>query len=96
MRVELLSAADAELAEAVEYYNHQRAGLGDEFLVELLVAIERIQRYPSAWPRLGERVRRYRMRRYPYGIIYQQRDDSILIVAVAHLHRRPGYWANRV
>lgn len=69
MRVSFLSAADAELAEAVEYYNQQRTGLGNEFLIELLRVLERITRFPSAWPQITPRVRRSRLRRFPIGLL---------------------------
>jgi len=33
---------------------------------------------------------------FPYGVIYQEREDFILIVAIANLHRKPNYWAERL
>ena len=63
--------------------------------LEVLSAIERIRRFPSAWHPLSESVRRCQLKRFPYGLIYVASDPEVLIVAVACLHRRPDYWRNR-
>jgi len=94
--VRLLDVAQQELEEAVAYYNGQAPGLGDAFLLEVVSAIDRISRHPRAWHPLGKNTRRCRLRRFPYGLIYHQDQEGILIVAVAHSHRRPGYWRDRL
>ena len=96
MEIRLLDVAQQELDEAIEYYNGESLGLGDRFLVEALAAFERIKRFPRAWHPYSENTRRCRTHRFPYGIIYQILEAEILIVAVANLHKRPGYWLNRV
>ena len=73
-----------------------RVLVGDAFLLETVAAIDRIRRFPQAWHPLGENTRRCRLRRFPYGVIYHEDKDEILIVAVAHSHRRPDYWRDRV
>lgn len=47
MQIEFLVAAQAELDEAIDYYNRERAGLGDEFLIEVLRTLERVAEYPG-------------------------------------------------
>jgi len=94
--VRFLEVAQRELDEAIAYYNSQVPGLGDAYLVESVATIERIRRFPEAWQPLGEQVRRCRLRRFPYGLIYTVDEGNILIVAVAHTHRRPGYWRDRL
>lgn len=96
MTVRLLEVAQQELREAIEWYAEQAAGLGDAFLVETLHAFDLIARYPEAWHPMNGNVRRCRMRRYPYGVIYTRVETDILVLAVAHLHRRPGYWRDRL
>jgi plasmid stabilization system protein ParE len=91
MHVEFLTSAQAELAEAVDYYNSQRKGLGFEFAEE----IQRIVQHPRAWTNLSKRTRRCRTQRFPYGVIYQIKDNTILIVAVMHLRREPRQWKDR-
>jgi plasmid stabilization system protein ParE len=93
--VRLLDVAQQELDEAIEYYNGESPGLGDAFLLETVAAIDRIRRFPEAWHPLGAEIRRCRLRRFPYGLIYSKDQDGILILAVAHTHREPGYWRDR-
>jgi len=96
VNVRVLEVAEKELDEAVSYYNNQVAGLGDAFLLEAVAAIERIRQFPDAWHPLGENVRRCRLRRFPYGLIYHADETGVLVVAVAHTHRRPEYWRDRL
>jgi toxin ParE2 len=94
--VRFLEVAREELDEAIKYYNDHAPGLGDAFLVETLAAIDRIERFPQAWHRLGENTRRCRLRRFPYSLVYNDEPGKILVLAVAHLHRHPDYWKDRV
>ncbi len=96
MKVEFLKIAEIELAEAVSYLNEQSEGLGFEFAVEVKQTIIRIIQYPYAWTELSKRTRRCRTKRFPYGLVYQIRDDLILIVAVMHLRRHPDTWKSRL
>jgi len=96
MRVSFLAPAETELDEAIAFYEHQQEGLGDEFLVEVLLTLERIKGFPSAWPQISQRIRRCRTRRFPYGVLYRHVGEEIVVVAIAHLHRKPGYWADRI
>jgi hypothetical protein len=70
--------------------------LGSEFLVEIEQAIQRILDAPDAWERIVKNVHLCQVRRFPYGIVYFVKDDIVHVVAVMHLHRRPGYWKNRL
>lgn len=96
MNVEFLEIAEVELREAVLCYNRESEGLGFEFAVEVRRTIERIVQYPDAWHPLSERTRRCRTNRFPHGIIYQNRGETILIVAVMHLRRAPDSWRARL
>lgn len=92
MEIIFLPPAKAELADATSYYNMQSEGLGYEFAAEVKRTLERIVQYPDAWFKLSKRTRRCRTNRFPYGVIYQVRKETILIVAVMHLSREPGTW----
>ena len=96
MVVKFLEPAQAELAEAVAYYDSQEQGLGSQFAEEVKRTLERILQYPEAWSSLSKRTRRCRTNKFPYGIIYQIRGDVVLIVAVMHLHREPRTWTSRL
>ena len=96
MRIRLLGIGQIELDQAIEYYNYESPGLGNAFLTEVLKALDRIGEFPQAWHPLSARTRRCQTRRFPYGVVYQVRQEEILIVAIANLHRRPDYWENRI
>jgi plasmid stabilization system protein ParE len=98
MNIEYLQPAAAELYEAISFYNIQRQGLGLEFAKEVQDTIERIKQNPEAWTTIStsKQARRCLTNRFPYGIIYQIRDNTILIVAVMHLRRRPQTWQSRL
>ena len=94
MQVRFLEAAQRELDEAIEYYGAQVPFLGQAFLIEVLASLERVKQYPEAWHSLSARTRRCQLKRFPYGVIYSKLDDVILVLAIAHLHRKPNYWRN--
>jgi len=83
------------IADAL-YYESSRKGLGREFRNEVEAAIDRIQEFPLAWQKLNDKVRRRPVRRFPYFVIYIVEDDDLIIVAVAHMKRKPGYWRSRL
>lgn len=95
MTTRFLTEAEAELDDAVAYYELQLDGLGTEFAAEIRAGLARIEEFPDAWQSLSRRVRRYRLNRFPYAILYTTVDDDIIVVAVMHLHRKPDYWETR-
>ena len=95
MRLEFHAEALAELQGAAEYYESRQVGLGARFLDLVDETLERIARDPIAWSSADEDVRRCLMRIFPFGILYTIEPEFILILAVAHLAREPGYWASR-
>jgi toxin ParE1/3/4 len=70
MKIEILSIAESEFTETVNYYNNQSEGLGYEFATGFKSALERIIQHPNAWAKISNRARRSRLTRFPYGIIY--------------------------
>jgi len=97
MRVSFLEIAQIELDDAIDYYNYESPKLGDAFLIEVIKSLERINNFPNAWQICSQNTRRCQTRRFPYGIIYQIRDeDKILVVAIENLHRKPEYWKKRL
>jgi plasmid stabilization system protein ParE len=97
MPIRLIAEARPELHDAAEYYEQQRDGLGLEFVAEFRDAVRAIQQFPHGWAKVSAKSRRRTLRRFPYGLIYQvlEEQGEIIILAVMHLHREPGYWADR-
>jgi toxin ParE1/3/4 len=96
MTYEFHPEAPLEYREAATFYGARRAGLGATFTLEVEAAIERVVQSPERWRVVEQDVRRCLTHTFPYGILYTIEEESILIVAVMHLRRRPGYWRNRL
>ena len=88
--------ARLEYREAAVFYESRRAGLGAAFSLEVEATIRRILETPERWRRLEQDLHTCRTRTFPYAILYTIEADSVLIVAVAHLRREPGYWRKRL
>ena len=85
----------AELISAGRYYNQQVPGLGDDFIDEVESGIRTILLDPTVWRILEDDVRRFLIRRFPYGIYYTLESEVVVIWAIKHLHRDPDYWQDR-
>ena len=96
MSVRLLEPAQAELDDAIFWYAEQAPGLGDAFFIETLKTIQLIEQYPKAWHPLTPQIRRCRLRRFPYSVVSTQDGSDLLVVAIAHQHRKPSYWRARL
>ena len=94
--VRFLDLARAEYFDAQAFYESRLQGLGDEFLAELEQALELLASRPGLGKPIGARLRSLPLRRFPLSIIYTELADNLLIVAVAHQRRRPGYWRRRI
>jgi len=70
--------------------------LGDRFAAEVRSAIRRVVETPERWRVLEEDVRRCLVRVFPYSVLYTIEADFILLVAVMHGKRQPGYWRYRL
>ena len=95
MKHRFVDEALAEFIAAARYYNKQVPGLGETFADEVETGIEIILSDPSLWRVIEEDVRRYLIKRFPYGIYYTIENEAIIIWAVKHLHRDPDYWQHR-
>ena len=97
MKLVVHEAASAELEEAAEWYDSERAGLGNELLEEMARAVEAILEAPRTWPiaEKGRSVRKFTLSRFPYAAYYVARGEEVLVVAFGHTSRRPGYWRER-
>jgi toxin ParE1/3/4 len=95
MRYVFHPEALAEYAEAVQYYMQQRKEVAQAFINAIEDTIYRIRESPTRWAIVDEDVRRCLTRKFPYGILYTVEEDYILILAVMHCSREPGYWKAR-
>jgi plasmid stabilization system protein ParE len=98
MHVRFHPDAQHELADAAVWYEQRREGLGSELQRRVRDALKRIASNPAAWPRWPElpEVRVYPLSRFPFLLPYFLDEALLVILAVAHGRRRPGYWQNRL
>ena len=89
------SPAEADIAEAFEWYEQRSGGLGTEFLRAVDVTFATIARTPQLFPKLHKDVRRARLRRFPYGVFFMEQSEVISVLAVLHAHRDPRRWLAR-
>jgi len=89
--------AVAEIDHEVDYYESCSAGLGTELEDEIDAAIETILRFPQAAPQWRDRRDRRvaALDRFPFTLVYQIGAEEIVVLALAHTSRRPGYWSRR-
>jgi plasmid stabilization system protein ParE len=87
--------AGKEAAAAIEWYAERSETVAKRFAEELLQTVEAIAAEPRRFPTYKEKYRYRLLRRFPYRVIYRERDADIEILAVAHTSRRPDYWIDR-
>ena len=91
-----LSPAEEEMTEAAVFYESRSARLGSEFLDDVQRAINRVSDYPYYGELIDLRFRRTLLHQFPFSLIYAVDETGIVIVAVAHHGRAPGYWRSRL
>ena len=95
MRVKLHPDARAELRAARTWYNERSPLSAIAFAQTVNSAISRIREAPNTFPLADHGTRKFILQRFPFNIFYLTGETEIIIVAVAHQKRRPGYWSNR-
>ncbi len=93
-KVTFLALAQEELDNIFETYEYQN-NLGYAFLDDVKETLQRIQFYPEAWHKCSAQTYRCRLKQFPYAIIYQKRDDNILVLAISNLRKKPTLWASK-
>jgi plasmid stabilization system protein ParE len=96
MRVEFHRLAIADARQARRWYARRSATLANLFLARLGDAVAQIAAAPQQWPAYLHGTRVFRLRRFPYLVIYQEQPSAVRVIAVAHGGRKPGYWRRRL
>ena len=87
--------AEADIAEAYQYYESCRKGLGADFISCIDEAISRVQNNPKQFRKVLDKVRRALVKRFLYGIYYTIYKNEIIVLAVVHARRNPKHWQSR-
>ena len=99
--VSVSAEALAEIRLARAWYQERSADAGRRFVDAIEEAVERIRGAPRSFvrvqlPQSDVELRRARLRRFPYSLVFVERDSLTAIIAIAHDKRRPLYWLARV
>jgi len=93
--VEFHEAASLEYEAAFDWYLLRSEPAAVKFSDEVARAIAKIAESPRRWPAGKLGTRRFLLARFPFSIVYRELPTVIQVLAVAHGHRRPGYWKKR-
>lgn len=96
MTVEFVKEAAHELTQAALWYEEKDSGLGKRLRDDVYHVVRRIAEDPLLWPERRGGYRRVNCPVFPYFVAYIIREEKIVVVAVAHARRKPGYWQSRV
>jgi plasmid stabilization system protein ParE len=96
MRIVFTTEARADLFESVAYYEAREAGLGRRFRDEIATVLQAAATSPLLWRERPEGFRRINCPVFTHYIAYVIRGDALVVVAVAHSHREPGFWHDRL
>jgi toxin ParE1/3/4 len=88
--------AASELIKSAVYYERRNRALGEAFLVVVEATLPKIQRNPDLGRPGKVGTRSWKVKRFPFRIVYLEQPERFWILAVAHLSRRPGYWVRRL
>jgi plasmid stabilization system protein ParE len=94
--VDWLDEATEESRESYRWYAERSIRAATGFVAELDRAVEAISENPERYPTHLHGTRRYLLRRYPYIVVYRVEAVRVVVVAVQHCKRQPGYWAGRI
>ncbi len=89
------SAAERDFTESLCWYAQRSQPAAEEFEAEFERVLGAIEADPRRYPVCDQRHRFYLMRRYPFQVIYREQEGQVIVVAVAHAKREPGYWSDR-
>jgi len=96
MKITFIEPFDQELADGIEYYEYQLPVLGKAFYEEFLSCLERIEKFPLAWRKVGKKTRKSLLKSFPYFILYIFENDELYITAIGHQHRDPDFYFERI
>ena len=94
MIIRFLDGACADIDDAFLWYEDQVVGLGYAFLAALHDAVVLVECHPDGFPVVRGDLRRCLLSRFPYSVFYSIEKGEIVVAAVAHMRRNPGYWEN--
>lgn len=96
MNILFLELAQQEFYDSQDYYEEQQENLGKKFKQEIYNTLKRIQKFPNLYVEIRKDIRKCVVNKFPFNLLYSIEENHILIIAIAHHHRKPDYWAERI
>ena len=93
--VKLHPLAEEEMIQAAGFYESQQSGLGKRFLIAVQDGMNRMAINPRLYPVIYLDVRRCLVKTFPFSIIFREKRDKLVVMAVMHMLRDPDYWKTR-
>jgi plasmid stabilization system protein ParE len=87
--------ANEDLLEARAWYDNIRRELGERFALAVDATVEAIGEHPLQFSVVYRNRRRAGVRRFPYGVFFELREDRIVVIACFHGRRNPRRWQSR-
>jgi plasmid stabilization system protein ParE len=95
VKLRIRSEATDELEEAIQWYAERSEEAERNFKAAIDAALTRIKQSPHLFAADSIGHRACPVERFPYRIVYRIAGDFLVVFAVAHTSRRPGYWRRR-
>lgn len=94
--IELSPGAFIDLKEAVDFLWGRSPRIAQKFGEDYYNSVLMLRDYPRIGSEIGRGERHLRIRRGPYWLVYRESDGNLVILAIAHASREPGYWRDRL
>ncbi len=95
-KLRIRAAAEADIQDAYNYYETCQKGLGQDFILCIESALEKITKNPDHYPVVHRRIHRILVKRFPFGIFFILKENTLIVLAVLHASRNPRRWKARV
>jgi len=93
--IKFLELAQSELDDIFESYEYKEKNLGYNFIYEVMETVKLIKKYPDSWSKSTTHTQRCFIKGFPYAILYQKVEASILIIALVNLRKKPIHWVSK-
>lgn len=95
-QLKIRNTAEEDLRDAYGYYEECRQGLGQDFVLCVEESFNKIIRNPQHYPVIHKNIHRTLVKRFPFGIFFLVKENTIIVLAVMHGNRNPKKWKIRM
>lgn len=96
MKIRFLPAAELEFIKELAYYAKARTGSAAKFEASVEAAVQMAARHPQGGAPSHKETRAFRIKGFPFSLVYRASAQEVLVVAIAPHSKKPSYWAARV